>query len=155
MNVLVELFQTIVSMASTASVVIGLVLLLRLLLKKASRKLVYGLWAIVALRLLIPVMLPSNISLFNILDHTSHTNAHTVTQYTDSSIHNATLNPNTLPVAPSPAAKPQTAITNADTANIADSLIISDITVTVFNYEEYGLVVLCYLAVTSYWLIIT
>ncbi len=66
MNILTELFKSIVIMSTTSSIVILMVLLLRVMLRKGSRKLIYGLWLIVAIRLIIPATLPSNFSIFNL-----------------------------------------------------------------------------------------
>ena len=58
----------LLNMSLTASVVIVLVLLLRLLLKKAPKVISYALWSIVLFRLLCPISLASGLSLFGLLD---------------------------------------------------------------------------------------
>lgn len=58
----------LLNMSLTASVVIVLVLLLRLLLKKAPKVISYALWGIVLFRLICPVSIESSFSLFGLLD---------------------------------------------------------------------------------------
>ena len=58
----------LLNMSLTASVVIVLVLLLRLLLKKAPKIISYALWSIVLFRLLCPVSIESGLSLFGLMD---------------------------------------------------------------------------------------
>lgn len=59
------LFLKILNMSLTASYVIIAVLLIRLLLKRAPKKYSYMLWAIVLFRLVCPVSISSELSLFN------------------------------------------------------------------------------------------
>ena len=61
------LFQTVLEMSLTASVVIAAVLLVRLLLRRAPKKVSYALWSAVGFRLLCPVSFRSVFSLFRIL----------------------------------------------------------------------------------------
>lgn len=56
------------NMSLTASVAIVLVILLRLLLKKAPKVISYVLWGVVLFRLLCPVSIESGLSLYNLLD---------------------------------------------------------------------------------------
>ena len=58
----------LLNMSLTASIAIVCVLLLRLLLKKAPKVISYALWAVVLFRLLCPVSLSSNLSLFGLMD---------------------------------------------------------------------------------------
>ena len=58
----------LLNMSLTASVVMVLVLLARLLLKRAPKAISYALWGIVLIRLLCPVSLKSGASLFGLLD---------------------------------------------------------------------------------------
>lgn len=58
----------LLNMSLTASVVIMFVLLLRLLLKRAPKAISYALWGIVLFRLLCPVSIESNFSLFGLFD---------------------------------------------------------------------------------------
>lgn len=58
----------LLNMSLTAGVVILFVLLLRLLLKKAPKVISYALWGIVLFRLLCPVSIQSDLSLFRLLD---------------------------------------------------------------------------------------
>lgn len=90
----------LLNMSLTASVVIVLVLLLRLLLKKTPKAISYALWGIVLVRLLCPVSIESDFSLFRLLD-TPVTESGTLTsriEYVPSNIVH-TENPNIeLPV---------------------------------------------------------
>ena len=56
------------NMSLTASVAIVLVILLRLLLKKAPKVISYALWGVVLFRLLCPVSIDSNFSVYNLFD---------------------------------------------------------------------------------------
>ena len=56
------------NMSLTASVAIVLVILLRLLLKKAPKVISYALWIVVLFRLLCPVSIGSSFSLYNLFD---------------------------------------------------------------------------------------
>jgi len=58
----------LLNMSLTASVAIVLVILLRLLLKKAPKVISYALWGIVLFRLLCPVSIGSSLSLYNLFD---------------------------------------------------------------------------------------
>ena len=60
-------FITILNMSFAAGILVLAVLLLRLLLKKAPKWIACALWALVALRLLLPVEIASPLSLFNAL----------------------------------------------------------------------------------------
>ena len=61
-------FETLLNMSLTASVAIVLVVLLRLLLKKAPKVISYALWGVVLFRLLCPVSIGSNFSFYNLFD---------------------------------------------------------------------------------------
>ena len=65
---LTEIFLKILDMSLTASAAIIIVLFLRLLLKRAPKVLSYALWGIVLFRLLCPVTIQSDFSLFGIMD---------------------------------------------------------------------------------------
>jgi len=58
-----ELFLSVLNMSMTASYVILVVILIRLLLKKAPKVISYALWAVVAFRLVVPVTFESVFSL--------------------------------------------------------------------------------------------
>lgn len=58
----------LLNMSLTASVAIVLVILLRLLLKKAPKVIFYALWGVVLFRLLCPVSIGSNFSIYNLFD---------------------------------------------------------------------------------------
>ena len=59
---------TLLNMSLTASVAIVLVILLRLLLKKAPKVISYALWGVVLFRLLCPVSIGSDFSIYNLFD---------------------------------------------------------------------------------------
>ena len=63
-----EFMPTLLNMSLTASVAIVLVILLRLLLKKAPKVISYALWAVVLFRLLCPFSIGSSFSLYNLFD---------------------------------------------------------------------------------------
>ena len=56
------------NMSLTASVAIVLVILLRLLLKKAPKVISYALWGVVLFRLLCPMSISSDFSVYNLFD---------------------------------------------------------------------------------------
>ena len=58
-----EIFSTVLNMSLTASVVIGVALLLRLLLSDAPKGYSYALWSVVLFRLLCPVSVESGLSI--------------------------------------------------------------------------------------------
>ena len=62
------LFPTVLNMSLTASAVILVVLLARFLLRRAPKAFSYALWAVVLFRLLCPVSLTADISLFGAVD---------------------------------------------------------------------------------------
>ena len=64
-------FFKILNMSLTASIVAAVVLLLRLLLKKAPRSLLCALWILVALRLVIPFTFESKMSLMPVSETVS------------------------------------------------------------------------------------
>ncbi len=61
-----SIFETVLNMSMTASVVILAVLLVRVFMKKAPRKFCYLLWLVVAFRLVVPFSFESSISIFNL-----------------------------------------------------------------------------------------
>ena len=63
MEALVDRFSTLLDVSLTASIVIALVILARLLLKRAPKVFSYALWGIVLLRLLVPVSIESSVSI--------------------------------------------------------------------------------------------
>ncbi len=68
MAILSNLFVQIVHMTFIASIVIGVVLLVRVLLKRAPKVFSYMLWAVVLFRLLCPVSVSSEFSLFGLIE---------------------------------------------------------------------------------------
>ena len=63
-----NLFTSVLNMSITGTAVIAAVLLARLALRKAPRVYSYALWAVVLLRLLCPVTLPSPVSVWNAVE---------------------------------------------------------------------------------------
>ena len=61
------LFETILNLSLTGSIVILLITLVRRLLRRIPTKYIYGLWALAAFRLLCPKSPSSVLSLFNYL----------------------------------------------------------------------------------------
>lgn len=70
-----QLFIRILNMSITAGYCIAAVLIIRLLFRKAHRKYLYALWLVVAFRLLCPVSVSTEFSLFN-LDNFSQSVSH-------------------------------------------------------------------------------
>ena len=68
MNIWYGIFQKVVNMSITGSIVILGVLLIRMLLCKAPKKFSYMLWGIVLFRLFCPISLPSAFSALNLAD---------------------------------------------------------------------------------------
>ncbi len=62
-----DLFQKIVEMSLMGSVVILITVLARFLLRKRSKRFIMILWAVVAMRLLLPINIESELSIFNYL----------------------------------------------------------------------------------------
>ena len=62
MNHIIDFFPRLINMSAIASIVILFVLAARLILKRAPKIFSYALWAIVLIRLLIPIHIPSPIS---------------------------------------------------------------------------------------------
>ena len=69
LELLLKIWDVVQEMAGGATIVILLVLICRLFIRKVSKKACYFLWAIVALRLICPVMLPSQFSIFNTFEN--------------------------------------------------------------------------------------
>lgn len=69
LEILLKIWDVVQEMAGGATIVILLVLICRLFIRKVSKKACYFLWTIVALRLLCPVMLPSQFSIFNTFEN--------------------------------------------------------------------------------------
>ena len=68
-----NLFQKIVEMSLMGSVVILITILARFLLRKRSKRFIMILWAVVAIRLLLPINIESGISVFNYLPRMTQT----------------------------------------------------------------------------------
>ena len=63
-----SLFTRLMNMSLVAGIMVLIILILRLILKKAPKKFVCLLWALVALRLIFPFSISSDFSVFNLLD---------------------------------------------------------------------------------------
>lgn len=61
-------FSQIINMSFTGSIVIVVVLAARLLWKRAPKVISYGLWAVVLVRLLCPLAIPSELSFLSFWD---------------------------------------------------------------------------------------
>ncbi len=66
MELITSLFRTILSMSYSASIVIVVVLIVRLLFKKAPKIFSYSLWLFVLIRLLIPISFESKVSVLSV-----------------------------------------------------------------------------------------
>ena len=62
MNYIIDFFPRLINMSAIASIVILFVLAARLILKRAPKIFSYALWAVVLIRLLVPIQIPSPIS---------------------------------------------------------------------------------------------
>lgn len=84
-----DLWEMIKEMAWQAGIVILIVLCCRILIGKISKQACYVLWAVVALRLLFPMMLPSDFSVFNLTSYETHWDGNkTMESYTDEALGN-------------------------------------------------------------------
>lgn len=61
-------FIRLLNMSLAASVIVLVIVILRLLLKKAPKKIICVLWGLVAIRLLLPFSISSNLSAFNLMN---------------------------------------------------------------------------------------
>lgn len=68
-----DAFVRMLNMSFAAGIMTAVIALLRLLLKKAPRKYICLLWALVALRLVCPISIGSSLSAFNLLEHDAKT----------------------------------------------------------------------------------
>ncbi len=71
------LFLKLLGMSIMGSVVILVTMLVRFILRRRSKGFIMILWAVVAIRLLIPVSIESRISIFNYLPFSAETIVHT------------------------------------------------------------------------------
>ena len=63
-----EVFTKLLNMSLLASVLVLAVVLLRIVLKKAPKKIICALWILVAFRLICPISISSSLSVFNVLN---------------------------------------------------------------------------------------
>ena len=87
------LFLKVLEMSVTGSIVILITMLARFLLKKRSKRFIMILWAVVALRLLVPVSFESHLSIFNYLPLKTQTLTAT-TQVQDAAIPDSSADTN-------------------------------------------------------------
>lgn len=69
-----EFFTTLINMSITASILTLLVLLIRIIFKRAPKNVMCFLWALVAIRLILPVTIQSPVSIFNLFNNSVHDN---------------------------------------------------------------------------------
>lgn len=74
MQLLSTIFLKVIEMSITSIPVIVVVMIVRLLLKRLPKSFAYVLWALVAFRLIVPVSIGSDISIFNLLTQTFNQN---------------------------------------------------------------------------------
>ncbi|MCR5385029.1 MAG: C40 family peptidase [Saccharofermentans sp.] len=90
-----SLFLKVLEMSVTGSIVILITMLARFLLKKRSKRFIMILWAVVALRLLVPVSFESHLSIFNYLPLKTQTLTAT-TQVQDAAIPDSSADTQTV-----------------------------------------------------------
>ncbi|MBQ3154324.1 MAG: peptidase M56, partial [Clostridia bacterium] len=88
---MLTVFETILEMSLTASIVILVVMLARMLLSKAPKKYAYLLWLVVAFRLCVPFSFESSISIFNTADAIPTFDTEASTQETSSETSSETV----------------------------------------------------------------
>lgn len=67
-----EIFVTMLNLSLTSCLVVVAIALIRLVFRKAPKKIICALWILVAVRLLCPVFIPSPISVYNIFEFESN-----------------------------------------------------------------------------------
>lgn len=137
------LFNTIINMSITGSVVIAAVIIIRFLLKKLPKKYSYLLWSVVAFRLCVPVSLESIISIFQFKPLQAHPG-------------NVTPDSGVMPYVPMPetaATAPQAAAPVQNTANVLGMTEVQQ-TVTITDVLPYvwlaGVVLFALWGIVSY-----
>ena len=68
-----DFFVKLLNMSLAASIIVLVIVVLRLLLKKAPRNIICFLWALVALRLILPFSIQSNLSVSNLMPSSAGT----------------------------------------------------------------------------------
>ena len=68
-----DLFVKLLNMSLAASIIVLVIVVLRLLLKKAPRNIICFLWVLVALRLILPFSIQSNLSVYNMMPSSAGT----------------------------------------------------------------------------------
>lgn len=137
------LFNTIINMSITGSVVIAAVIIIRFLLKKLPKKYSYLLWSVVAFRLCVPVSFESIISIFQFKPLQAHPG-------------NVTPDSGVMPYVPMPetaATAPQAAAPVQNTANVLGMTEVQQ-TVTITDVLPYvwlaGVVLFALWGIVSY-----
>ena len=90
-----ELLSKIVEMSVMGSVVILITMLARFLLRKRSKRFIMILWAVVAMRLLVPISIESSLSIFNYLPLKTNT-VSTIAQIQDADLPDLFSDPQAL-----------------------------------------------------------
>lgn len=137
------LFNTIINMSITGSIVIAAVIIIRFLLKKLPKKYSYLLWSVVAFRLCVPVSFESIISIFQFKPLQAHPK-------------NAVSESGVMPYVPMPetaATAPQAAAPVQNTANVLGMTEVQQ-TVTITDVLPYvwlaGVVLFALWGIVSY-----
>lgn len=138
------LFNTIINMSITGSIVIAAVIIIRFLLKKLPKKYSYLLWSVVAFRLCVPVSFESIISIFQFKPLQAHPG-------------NVTPDSGVMPYVPMPEPKaaplPQTTAPLQGGSNIAEMAEVQQ-TVTITDVLPYvwlaGVVLFALWGIVSY-----
>ena len=73
MNIYYEIFPAVLNMSITASVAVVVIVILRKIFKDMPKVIFYAMWAIVLLRLLCPVSIPSDFAFLNIFEMPTYT----------------------------------------------------------------------------------
>lgn len=136
------LFEKIAEMSATAAVVIAVVLVIRLLLRKAPRKYSYALWAAAAFRLVCPVSFRSAFSIFTLTDRVKLPDGGAITV---SPV--ATLAPDamaTLP--PVTVTRPPAAVTVPPTVTVTPPAVTGPVTSAVSGWDVAAVIWLTVLA---------
>ncbi len=120
------LFNTIVNMSITGSIVIAAVIIIRFLLKKLPKKYSYLLWSVVAFRLCVPVSFESIVSIFQFKPLQAHPS-------------NITPDSGVMPYVPMPEITVTSPQTIAPVQNTANVLAMTEVhhTVTITDVLPY------------------
>lgn len=73
MNIYYEIFPAVLNMSITASVAVIVIVILRKIFRSMPKVIFYAMWAVVLLRLLCPVSIPSDFAFLNIMEMPTYT----------------------------------------------------------------------------------